>query len=132
MAGLDGSPLLRTDFSDEAAWKALIAAVSAPSPEGFRAEIYPVENRDFEGAEADRVAAADWNDAGILFIADRDAMQGDEQAVLCVDLVDGSSQPFRCIASELWGVENNLRLGNMDYSEFADLADVSRVFRGFP
>jgi hypothetical protein len=32
----------------------------------------------------------------------------------------------------MWGVENNLSIANMDYSEFADEVDPDGVFRGFP
>jgi hypothetical protein len=32
----------------------------------------------------------------------------------------------------MWGVENNLSLANMDFSEFANHTDPDGVFLGFP
>jgi hypothetical protein len=33
---------------------------------------------------------------------------------------------------ELWGVENNLNIANMDWEDFAGRVDESGVSRGFP
>ena len=41
------------------------------------------------------------------------------------------NRAFRCIPSELWGVENNLNIANMDWDEFVAVTDQHRVFRGF-
>ena len=38
---------------------------------------------------------------------------------------------MRCIAIELWGIENNLRLSNMELRTFFEAADADGVFRGF-
>jgi hypothetical protein len=57
-----------------------------------------------------------------------------DHPVLVVDLMDFQGEtlePFRCIPSELWGVENNLNLANMDWADFADATGEDRVFRGF-
>jgi len=35
-------------------------------------------------------------------------------------------------AHELWSVDNNLNLANVDWDEFADNVDRAGVFRGFP
>jgi len=35
------------------------------------------------------------------------------------------------IPSELWGIDNNLNIANMDWQEFADHAHENGVFRGF-
>jgi hypothetical protein len=39
--------------------------------------------------------------------------------------------PFRCIPSELWGVDNNLNISNMDWEDFSGAAGEDGVFRGF-
>jgi len=51
--------------------------------------------------------------------------------VLVVDLYSDPGRSFRVIPSELWGVENNLSLANIDFEEFADAVDRDGVFRGF-
>jgi hypothetical protein len=35
------------------------------------------------------------------------------------------------IAPQLWAVENNLNLSNLDWEDFADAVDDDGVFRGF-
>jgi hypothetical protein len=35
------------------------------------------------------------------------------------------------VATEFWGIENNLSIANMFFSEFADSVDDDGVFRGF-
>jgi hypothetical protein len=39
--------------------------------------------------------------------------------------------PFRCVSPELWDVENNLSIGNMDWEEFVSEIGHDGVFRGF-
>jgi hypothetical protein len=39
--------------------------------------------------------------------------------------------PFRCIPSELWAVENNLNISNMDWEDFSGAAGDDGAFRGF-
>jgi hypothetical protein len=41
------------------------------------------------------------------------------------------TRPFRVVASELWSVENNLNLSNMDWDDFHGAADSDCVLRGF-
>jgi hypothetical protein len=55
-----------------------------------------------------------------------------EQPVLVVDLCEQPGRTFRVIPREMWGVENNLSIANMDYDDFANSADADGVFRGFP
>ena len=54
-----------------------------------------------------------------------------EHPVLVVDLYSDPGRTFRVIPSQMWGVENNLSLANMDFEEFADAVDKDGVFRGF-
>jgi len=67
----------------------------------------------------------------LAFVADRLTVTDPEQPVLVVDLAHESGRTFRVIPSQMWAVENNLSLANMEYAEFADNADPDGVFRGF-
>jgi hypothetical protein len=78
-----------------------------------------------------RQAAADLHCAAI-FIADAEALDGKDQAVLCVDCANNPGAYFRVIPAEIWGPENNLRISNMDFAEFANAAGPNGIFRGFP
>ena len=130
----DNSLLLRTDFLDDAAWVALCAAAQAPSEDGFQARLECVSDSAYDGLTVEQLVALAPNGANLslVFLADRLALTEPEHPILVVDLYDEPGRTFRVIAREMWGVENNLSLANMDYSEFADNVDPDGVFRGFP
>ena len=130
----DNSLLLRTDFSDDAAWAALCEAVQIPSEEGFQANLDCISDPAYDGLTVEQLVklVPKGGDRAFAFVADRIALTEPEQPVLVVDLYDEPGRTFRVIPREMWGVENNLSIANMDYSEFADSADADGVFRGFP
>jgi hypothetical protein len=66
-----------------------------------------------------------------MFVADGVTMREGEHPVLVIDLADQPGRSFRVIPSEMWSVENNLSLANMDFDEFADAVDAAGIFRGF-
>ena len=134
MIPIDGerTPLIRTDFSDDRAWKRIVEAVSKPSPDGFLANLNPVNDPQYDNANPDTLAeqADATTDFALLVIADDRSMSEPEMPLLCVDAIPPGGQ-FRCIPSELWGVENNVSLANMDFSEFALAVEADGIFRGF-
>src|SRR4051794_13732189 len=95
----DGMSLvLRTDFTDDAAWEALKTALDRADP--YRDEVtdpsscaYYVSDPAYSGAtvedlvEAER-AAAPGDKSGGVFVADATALSGGEHTVLVVDLFD--------------------------------------------
>ena len=132
---LDCSLLVRTDFTSDDAWREVCDQALRENEEGFRAYLEPVSDPAFDGARwAEVKAAVPANDDGasVLFIADSMTLTRADHPVLAVDLLDDDRRPFRCVPAELWGVDNNLNISNMDWAEFADAVDESGVFRGFP
>jgi hypothetical protein len=130
----DASLLIRTDFSDDSAWQALCDLVQQPqTDEGFQAFFSCIDDVVLAGMSLEDLALHAANDlhCSAIFIADAVAMNSPEHAVLCVDCSDRQGASFRVIPSEIWGPENNLRLGNMDFIEFAKAAEINGVFRGF-
>lgn len=129
----DNSPLVRTDFSDDAAWQSLVRAVTGESADGFRADLRLIDNPGFAGDSPNQLIANvdGWHGASVLFVADAEALGSPEHPILCVDLREQPGRTFRCIAAELWGVENNLRLANMDWENFAESVDGFGIHRGF-
>ncbi len=127
--------VLRTDFSDDAMWRAVCEASSAPSPgDGFLANLTFVEDRSFEAATvADLIAAAAAASQyrSFMFVADDVTIHEADHPVLVIDLADQPGRSFRVIPSEMWSVENNLSLANMDFDEFAEAVDASGIYRGF-
>jgi hypothetical protein len=125
--------VLRTDFSDEAAWQALCIAIETPTPiDGFMAYVEFVSDRDFEGATIAQVVESAQSGEDFLFIVDHKAIADPEHPILVLDLYKERGRTFRVIPSEIWGVENNLSIANMDFESFAKYADEDGVLRGFP
>jgi hypothetical protein len=126
--------VLRTDFSDDAAWRAICDAIAAPSPgDGFLANVTFVEDRAFEGAAvADLVAAAAACSQyrSFMFVVDDVTVRDAEHPVLVVDLADEPGRTFRVIPAEMWSVENNLSLANLDFADFSEATDAAGVYRG--
>ena len=131
----DSSLLVRTDFTDDESWERASYEASVENEDGFRAYIHPVNDPALDGAawQIVRTAALATNHgAAVLFIADHETLMSPDHPILVVDLVADRGAPlFRCIPSELWSVDNNLNIANMDWEEFASAAGADGVFRGF-
>lgn len=127
----DASLLVRIDFTDDSAWEALfVEASDSYGPDGFSASLVPVSVKSFEGMSPTQLAQIPGS-ARAIFAADTTSMFGPEKTLIVVDREEEPGRCFRTILSEVWGPENNLRLANMDFSEFANAADAQGVFRGF-
>lgn len=125
--------MVRTGYTDNQGWSDLQSVVVSENEDGFRAYVEVVDDIAWEDAGWERLrhAALTTDErATVLFIADNAALKPD-YPIMVVDLVDLSHEPFRCIASELWAVENNLNIANMNWEEFAEIALIDGVFRGF-
>ena len=134
LPSIQDSLFVRTDFTDERAWKAAEAAALAENDDGFRAYVRVIDEPRFAKctwqALRQEVMALEQH-AAVLFVVDGPALT-DDHPILVVDLSDEPRAAFRCVAHELWGVDNNLNIANMDWDEFAGNVDEDGVFRGFP
>jgi hypothetical protein len=126
--------VLRTDFSDEIAWTSICAAIRKPqTPAGFQAQVEFVSDPAFAGITAETVfTVLPESDRSFLFIIDPKTLSDPEHPILVVDLLTRPGRTFRVIPSEVWGVENNLTIANLDFADFASSVDADGVFRGFP
>ena len=129
----ENSLALRTDFSDEPAWESICAAITKPVGD-FRAYVDFVIDPGYDGLTAEQLPAILSEDSHrtFAFIIDRLALSHPDHPILVVDLYNEPGRTFRVIPSEMWVVENNLSIANMDFEEFADAVDGDGVFRGFP
>ena len=128
------SLVLRTDFSDEAAWRAICAAIQEPNGDfGFTANVEFVSDKEFQGITAEKLPSLipEGSAPPVAFIIDHEALSQADHPILVVDLFEEPGRTFRVIPSEMWSVENNLSIANMDFSEFADAAGSDGIFRGF-
>jgi hypothetical protein len=142
--------LVRTDFSDDAAWQRLVDTVRAPvdfagDGEGYEPFVDPFEDSALDGATPEQIAEGlasvfDGEERmGALMIADSASMGDPAQAtVVMMALGDdgnfegtGHGRTFRCVLAEVAAIDANLSIANMDFCEFADGAGTDGVFRGF-
>lgn len=131
----DYSLVIRTDFSDDAAWKLVVRLIQEPQTEhGFRACVECISDESCEGLLPENITSVLPADSqrSFVFLVDALAISNEEHPVLVVDLFENPGRSFRVIPSEAWGVENNLRLANMDFADFADSVGGDGIFRGFP
>lgn len=124
--------VLRTTFGDEDAWRALQEAIHQPV-DGFQAQVTCLSRVEDAGISSVDLLAAGAGTCGqaIVVLADAIAFQPPEHPLLVVDLIDQPGRTFRCPVAALWSVENNLSLGNMDFSDFLAATGPDGIFRGF-
>lgn len=136
------SPLLRTSHTRASSthWTRLQKQLSTPTPEGFLPNLTPLDDPSWSKATPSELAAAAAAAQShlVIFIADDQTLSdtGAEAGypILVVEAdperLEEEARTFRCVARELWSVENNLSLCNMNWEEFeAVLQD--GVFVGF-
>jgi hypothetical protein len=132
--------VLRTDFSDDAAWRSTCAAIQEAVDIGC---VECLSDPDFDGLTAQHLAASltpllslerkpSEYQQSFIFIVDQIALNHPDHAILVVDLCVEHGRTFRVIPSQMLGVASNLFIANMDFAEFADHTDEDGVFRGFP
>jgi hypothetical protein len=125
--------VLRTDFSDDAAWEAVCQAIKEPVGD-FQAYVDCVSDPIYNNVTVDKLLelTASNSKRWFMFAVDQMTVSSAEHPILVIDLSYERGRTFRVIPGEMWGVENNLSLANMDFAEFADHVDPDGIFRGFP
>jgi hypothetical protein len=142
----DVSLVIRTDFAHPKEWIEIQAAIAEPQTEdGFTAFVTFVDDREHEGITPSHLlemVPADVHHA-IAFLVDTKTLTHPDRPILVLNLydyVEDLEEPgkgpqygatFRVVPSEMWSVQNNLTISNMDWEEFADNVDSDGIFRGF-
>ncbi|GLW57150.1 DUF6924 domain-containing protein [Kitasatospora phosalacinea] len=124
--------IVRTDYADDASWRALLAALGE--------DVHPVDDPAWaDAAPAEAVAAARATADGgpnVLFLADRTALTGPGHPLLAVTtlLPEDCAEPewyaqetefgteFRALAAAVAEINANLSIGNLGFEEFAAAA----------
>ena len=101
----DTSPVIRTDFAHDDEWTRVRAAIVAPQTLTHHERPILVVN------------LYDW-------VEELEDTEDDGRG-------PRYGATFRVIPAEMWSVQNNLSLLNMDWSDFADSVDDDGIFRGF-
>jgi hypothetical protein len=127
--------LICTDFQDKEAWDNLVRTVKQPTrPYGFVAYVDFVYDTNFANASIEDIVAQfhNFDNHTFVFVADKETFTHPENPVLVIDFIDMAHiRSMRAIPEALQGIENNLSIANMDFTEFADNADSDGIFRNF-
>lgn len=129
--------LVRTEYSDDAAWRTALNAATAVYDVGdferAGACLQPVEAPELAGlTPRDLVLLPREGYLSQLAVADARTMN--DLTILFVDLNEYNDQvgrTFRAVPQEIEPITANLAIANMDFFEFADSTDPDGVFRGF-
>ncbi|MCA6091096.1 hypothetical protein LE181_02780 [Streptomyces sp. SCA3-4] len=126
------APVIRTDFTDDAAWKAIRRRIETPSDEGFLASVEYFDDPVYQRLTPEQILTLvpDEPQCALLIVVDAIAVASPEMPLLCIDVWEERGRTVRVVASELWSIENNLSIANMDFEEFAEAADEDGVYRG--
>jgi hypothetical protein len=137
------SLVIRTDFVHELEWAAIQSAIIEPQTEdGFSADVQFVDDRAYDGLTQAQLLATVPHDAPatVVFLVDTLTLTHPDRPVQVINLYAGDGlgregagygATFRVVPSEIWSVQNNLSLANMDWEDFGDEVDEEGVFRGF-
>ncbi|WP_168585829.1 hypothetical protein [Saccharopolyspora sp. ASAGF58] len=126
--------LVRTDFTDDAAWTSLVERVCRPGRghndviDDFSDYVDFVDDPAFAGATPEQVMAevrdSDTEEeemiSDVVLIADATTMREPGHRVLVVPLVDQVGFAFRVDPEVVGGMVVNLALGNMDIDDWRD------------
>jgi hypothetical protein len=124
--------VVRTDFSDEAAWARTRDEIEA-GDEWSDAHMTFVSDSDFDGLSIDALTALGRRaHQGYMFVVDRVTLAYLEHPVLLLDLGDEPESSFRVVPRMVASIDDNLSIANMNWSDFAENAGTDGVFRGFP
>ncbi|MCO8275517.1 hypothetical protein M1L60_33530 [Actinoplanes sp. TRM 88003] len=121
--------MVRTDLSEDAAWRSLCDAVTLGGGEW---PVLFVDDAHWMGATAEevRAAAATEGHLDVVFLADSEALTDPEHKLLAVA---GPSEPeLRVVPGWVMLLHGTVAVTGMSFGEFAAVADPAGVFRGFP
>lgn len=126
--------VIRTDFSSNETWESIKEKILQPVGEDqFRAYVEFIDNEVYNGlGKSDFLGIRQKGYLHtFLILVDSAAMIRSDQSVLVVDLYQDPGRDFRALPSQIQSIENNLSTSNMDFDEFADVADEIGTFSGF-
>ncbi|MBM9509490.1 hypothetical protein ITX44_34070 [Streptomyces sp. KK5PA1] len=143
--------VIRTDYDDESAWRAVVAEVSQPwGLNGeYEARVHLVDDPVWAGAAPDAVLGVVERDEelSVVFVADKVTMRSAHRALLALDtfvededldpmyyqeLIDSPpAREFRTTPAAVHDVHVNLAIANLDFQDFTEaaLADPEGVLR---
>jgi len=124
------SLVVRTDFSDDGAWRNLQAAIDERNKDPVATYVSDPEYANVAIHTLVDIDAIAESKAYYLFLADTTALSVPGWPLLAVDLADEPGRTFRVPARWYGDVSANLCIANLDFADFADAAGDSGTYRG--
>lgn len=141
----DTTLVVRTDYTDDDAWRAVVALLDAEHPIGAIPVNHFVDDPAWDGATVDEVLAVAPEAGGVVFIADAATMRAPHPLVAanavtreeCEDDEEyayemSHGREFRVLPGGVADVYANLSIANSDFPDFAVQAqdDPDGYYRG--
>ena len=130
---IENPNVIRLDYSDDNKWNNLRNEIQSPrGPLGFQPNVEFYSDKSIANITLDELLKLIPKEYyhSFIFVVDSFTITDNESPILCVDIKDNPGDWFRVIPEEMWSVENNLSISNMDFEEFVGSADKDGVFRG--
>jgi hypothetical protein len=120
----DFSPVVRTDFTDDEAWQALLGEIG----DGWVTLMADPSHRDLSVPELTALVPADRR-YPVLVVADRVTFASDERPLLLIDVKDEPGRAFRAVPDAFRFAIGNLAIQNQSFEDFLNRLDDSGVYR---
>jgi hypothetical protein len=117
LSGTDCSPLLRTDFTDDAAWRTLLEDIG----EAGRAWLTVMADPAHEGLPAAELLALvpDGSAYPVLVVADAETFAGHERTLLLIDVREEPGRTFRAAVPDAFASAlGNLAIDNQTFDDY--------------
>ena len=151
---------IRTDFSNADIWAKVCEKSRTPDPlvrqalelshqinrqiggkqlppmGDLQTPLHVMDDREYDNATLDQitnaVSPASCSLHGFLFIVDKMSIDHPDNPILVVDLLKAhKGRTFRTIPTQVFSIQSNLSIANMDWEEFAENVDEDGIFRDF-
>jgi len=120
LSGTDFSPLLRTDFTDDAAWRTLLESIEDPA-DTAKGWLTVMADPAHEGLSAAELLALvpDGSRYPVLVVADRETFAGHERTLLLIDVREEPGRTFRVAVPDAFAsVLGNLAIDNQTFDDY--------------
>jgi len=123
------TPVVRTDFSDDEAWRAVGTAVLKPVEEGFRTDATLVDDVAFGGLSTLQVLnrIPDDDENKLLVIVDEVTIAAPRRPVLVVDLIDEPGRSLRVEPAAVEPMVDNISCATLRFASFAYSTDADGI-----
>lgn len=124
--------ILRTDFSSDRIWDDLCQSIAKSGSElDFQPYVEYLNSKEYSGLNPEFILNRDKNyKHHFIFVVDKITIEHPEHPILCMDLYDKPGETFRVVPAEMWAVENNLSISNVDFEDFLNSIDEDGIYRG--